>query len=41
MAQPKPAPPVNNPGAGKITVIVSGRSTVKSSNPGVVVIRKE
>jgi hypothetical protein len=37
MADPKPAPPIK--GGGKIVVLVSGRVSVTSANPGVVIQR--
>lgn len=36
----KPEVEVNNPNAGKITVIVSGPMVIKSDDPKVVVIKK-
>lgn len=42
MADPKKKPviPINNPDAGKIKVIVTGLTQVKSTDPRVVVERR-
>lgn len=44
MAEPKKpdiAPPINAPNAGKIVVIVSGPTQVKSGDPRIVVQRRD
>lgn len=41
LPRPKPDSPVNNPGAGKIKVIVSGRLKVTSSDRRVEIERRE
>lgn len=42
MPDVKPGQPqINNPDAGKIKVIVSGRVKVTSSDPRVVIVRRD
>jgi len=41
LPRPEPNSPVDNPSAGKITVVVSGRLKVTSGDQRVEVIRKE
>lgn len=36
----KLAPPINNPNAGKIIVVVSGPTQVKSNDSRILVVRK-
>lgn len=41
MAEPKIPPPINPPGGGKIVVLVSGPTQVKSSDSRIVVERRQ
>ncbi len=41
MTEPKPEVKINNPDAGKIRVIVSGRVKVATTDPRVVITRKD
>ena len=41
LPRPVPDPPVTNPSAGKISVIISGRLKISSSDKRVEITRKD